>query len=143
MSEDVSIDFFVEGLPRAQPRQRQTKNGGNYTPSDHPVFEWRAAVKRACREAYTGPPLEGPVSLCVVFSFPRTKAQKWKTKPHLREWHSKKPDFDNLMKAIADVLNGVAWHDDAQVASVTFLKMICGAEDTCGAQIIILALRVP
>ncbi len=143
MSQDVHITFFVEGLPRAQPRQRQTKNGANYTPGNHPVFEWRAAVRRACREAYTGAPLEGPVSLHIVFYLPRTKAQQWKTRPHLRDWHSKKPDFDNLMKAVADVLNGVAWRDDAQVASVTFMKMICGQGDVCGAQITIANLSLP
>ena len=34
----------------------------------------------------------------------------------------KKPDVDNLAKTILDSLNGIAYHDDAQVSKCTIEK---------------------
>jgi Holliday junction resolvase RusA-like endonuclease len=38
------------------------------------------------------------------------------------EWHSKKPDLDNLVKFVKDCLNGIAWKDDAQVVTLAATK---------------------
>jgi Holliday junction resolvase RusA-like endonuclease len=35
---------------------------------------------------------------------------------------AKKPDADNIMKAIADALNGIAYKDDSQIVNVTITK---------------------
>jgi Holliday junction resolvase RusA-like endonuclease len=35
----------------------------------------------------------------------------------------KKPDLDNVSKAVLDALNGVAYHDDAQVITLKVKKM--------------------
>ena len=36
--------------------------------------------------------------------------------------YTKKPDADNLAKAILDALNGVAYPDDAQIVTLTVRK---------------------
>ena len=35
----------------------------------------------------------------------------------------KKPDSDNILKAVADALNGVAYHDDVQVLDMHITKI--------------------
>ena len=35
---------------------------------------------------------------------------------------TKKPDCDNIAKIVLDALNGIAYHDDAQVAELTVIK---------------------
>ena len=39
-----------------------------------------------------------------------------------RKPYTKKPDADNLAKAILDALNGVAYPDDAQIVKLTVRK---------------------
>lgn len=39
-----------------------------------------------------------------------------------REWHTRKPDSDNVLKAVKDSLNGLAWRDDSQVCKVHLEK---------------------
>lgn len=36
---------------------------------------------------------------------------------------TKKPDCDNIEKVIMDALNGIAWHDDAQVVDIKTVKV--------------------
>jgi len=38
--------------------------------------------------------------------------------------HTKKPDADNCLKFVKDCLNGIVWHDDAQVACVKAMKVL-------------------
>ena len=35
---------------------------------------------------------------------------------------TKKPDADNVLKAVCDGINGVVWHDDTQAVDVTLRK---------------------
>ncbi|MED4453083.1 RusA family crossover junction endodeoxyribonuclease [Metabacillus fastidiosus] len=38
------------------------------------------------------------------------------------EYHTKKPDTDNLVKGVFDALNKLVWQDDNQVAKVTAVE---------------------
>ena len=50
------------------------------------------------------------------------------------EWHTKKPDLDNLAKAVLDSLAGLAWVDDSQVVILGLAKRIArGDEKPCTA----------
>ena len=40
----------------------------------------------------------------------------------------KKPDVDNIVKVVADALNGVAYHDDTQIVSVSAKKVYAASE---------------
>lgn len=37
-------------------------------------------------------------------------------------YHLKRPDVDNLLKLVCDALNGVAWKDDSDIASIFAVK---------------------
>lgn len=41
---------------------------------------------------------------------------------------TKKPDVDNIVKIVLDALNGLAWHDDAQVTFLAVSKEYTGKE---------------
>ena len=123
------ITLHIPGVPIAQPRQRYTRTGINYTPSRHPVQQWKASVIFAWHDV-NQQPLEGPVRLEVYFEMPRPKALLTKKWMGQFLWHTKKPDTDNLVKAIKDSLNGLAWRDDSQVCQLYCEKCYaaCDAE---------------
>jgi len=74
-------------------------------------------------------PFEGPVRVRVtaVFRPARSWSQK-KQREHLGRPHTQRPDFDNVMKAICDGLNRIAYSDDAQIAECHVSK-VWGHED--------------
>lgn len=124
------IVFSVPGVPIAQPRIKATSIGGYarvYTPKTADAY--KASVALAFRSAYGGNPIDGPVRIEIEFVMPRSKAMIWKKREMPSEWHTKKPDIDNLTKAVMDSLYGLAWIDDSQVCCVAIAKRIAsGAE---------------
>lgn len=128
------VRLDVPGLPIAQPRQRTTKTGFNYTPTRHPSNQWKATVALAWQQSGQRGPLTGAVCLWVEFVLPRprTRPQKvpatvWK----LASWvlHRSRPDLDNLVKSVKDALNGLAWSDDSQVAQLHAGKRYAGRDE--------------
>jgi len=131
------ISFTVPAVPVAQPRQRHrliaTKAGRtfthNYTPANHPVQAFKAAVQLAAHSAYHGPPLEGPLHLMLTFLLPRPARLIWKNRPMPRLPHDKKPDLDNLLKSFTDALSSILWRDDAQIAATVLAKMYAAGDE--------------
>ena len=126
-----TIAFTVHGKPIAQPRQRMRNAGKfiqSYTPASHPVTEWKRMIQitySACEDAprfAQGEPLE----VIARFTMPRPKSHlraNGEIKPGQDYWHTKKPDGDNLIKAVLDALTKAgAYHDDSQIAKTHIEK---------------------
>lgn len=133
-----AVSFFVPGLPVAQPRQRVAVVGGrarNYTPGSSPVHAFKAAVRLAWPDAAIA---AGPVKVWMAFTFPRPKSKTRKT--NVAEFHTTKPDVDNLFKSVADALTGLAWRDDSQIAVAEVEKFVAGDDCKVGVWIRIWSL---
>lgn len=72
-------------------------------------------VKRAALNAQVEA-IDGAVSVVIGCYLERPKSRKKDEHPTSR------PDVDNYAKLVLDALNGIAWHDDAQVVSLSILK---------------------
>ena len=69
-------------------------------------------------------PIEGPVSLSVVWAYPWRASESKKNKEKGFMYCYTKPDCDNLTKQLADILTRLGfWRDDAQVACLQFSKV--------------------
>lgn len=126
------IELTIPAIPVAQPRTRATPIHGHartYTPKDHPVQAFKASVRLSAKQHHQGAPLDGPLQVDCMFVFPRPKSMVWKRKPMPRVRHSKKPDRDNLDKAVLDALNGLLWRDDCQVCAGTLEKWIAAGDE--------------
>ena len=121
----------IPGEPIGQPRQRHGVVNGrvrNWTPTRHPVNEFKAALRLAW-QAEAGAVLDGPVRVDVVLVFARPKGKVWKTKPMPRYRHTAKPDAENVAKAVLDALTGLAYRDDAQVSVLTIAKWVAAGDE--------------
>ena len=150
-SPDV-IRFTVPGLPVAQPRQRHRIAAGagrqwvqNYTPSKSPVNEYKAAVRLAAAQVVNAP-LNGPLSISVVFVFPRGTKPTWLKKHSSWFWawkdgqrvpHIARPDRDNLDKSTLDALKGIVFLDDKQAYCGRIEKWIAAGDEPAHVEVVI------
>jgi len=126
----VLYQIFVNGIPKAQPRPHMMKTGHVFTP--HSADAWKEEIKAAFRPVVKQT-ITGPVRLTVRFSMPVPKGVVVKG---FKSPHAKKPDTDNLLKAVMDSLTTVkVWKDDAQVFETFAGKYYTGKKT--GAQIIV------
>jgi len=127
----IMYQLFVNGTPKAQPRPRTTKTGHVYNP--HSADAWKEEIKAAFLPVLKTV-IVGPVYLCVTFFLQAPKAMK--LKENEKKPHDKKPDKDNLLKAVMDAMSNVGvWKDDAQVFDGRYTKWYTGGRT--GAQIIV------
>ena len=116
------VSFVIKGIPKVKQRPRFATRKGKvitYTPKATASFE--NLVRLKADEEFARP-LEGPIRLAIRFYMPRPKRLIWKTKPMPEIYSDKRPDIDNLAKAVIDGLNSVAFKDDAQVADLHITK---------------------
>lgn len=104
-------------------RPRATLRGGHagvYTPRKTRVFEEQ--VRKAWREQVgeTWSFFSGPVTVTVSITRELAKSNP-------KRWGGRldtgRPDLDNVLKAVLDALNGLAYADDAQVTRELAEKM--------------------
>lgn len=126
-SHDPSpIVVDVLGTPKPQPRPRAFVRHGHARVYDAGTAEgWKGAIALALRPHLPAVPWSGPVAVWLAFRLQRPKAHS--TRRGIRadapQWHTSKPDTDNLAKAVLDCLTQLrVWQDDGQVARITIEK---------------------
>ena len=109
-----SISFFVPGTPVGKGRPRVTK-WGTYTPKKTTAYEklvlesWR---KQSGKSFPAGKALRAEI--VALFPVPKSCSKK-RAAIMDGQYHLKRPDCDNVAKAILDSLNGFAYPDDSAV----------------------------
>lgn len=123
------ITITIPGEPVAQGRGRAVGFRRHDGTISARIFDpgksrnWKATAQAHMRDAVAAP-FRDPVRVHVtaIFTCPRSE---WRTRaPRPRRWHAKRPDGDNVLKAVKDAANGVLWCDDAQVVIATVKKLI-------------------
>ena len=138
----MRIEFTVPCVPVAQPRQRHAMIAGhvrNYTPSKHPVNDFKATVRYVWnRECWrTEWDFEATMKVRIEAVFPRPKSKTKKRGDNPREHKPSKPDWDNIGKSVCDALNGLAYNDDSQIVEATVTKWIAAAGEQPHVSIVI------
>lgn len=124
----MQVRFTVLGEPKGKGRPRATVRGGFakvYTPKDTVVYEnlVRMEYRQQCGD-YMFP--EGAVldmRIAAFYSIPKSASKKKRKQMEDGSIRPvKKPDMDNVVKSIADSLNGVAYRDDTQIVDCAVRK---------------------
>lgn len=120
--------FIVQGKPQSKLRARVVTNQytgkkHGYTPEKTESYEnlIRWSYKEAGGE-YLGEKLLS-VEIKAYYPIPKSTTKKRRCEIERDEIRPQtKPDCDNIIKGVLDALNGVAYHDDKQVISVSCNK---------------------
>lgn len=120
------VRIVVSGTPIAKPRpkawyNKKTGRMHHYYKNEKQIKGFENYLREKAEMAFSQP-LTGPVGLTINFFLPRPKRLIWKSKPMPSCYCDKRPDWDNLAKAVCDGLNGVAWLDDGQVSLISIGK---------------------
>jgi Holliday junction resolvase RusA-like endonuclease len=136
--ENPIYQIAVAGKPKPLPRHRKSWRKGFYNPASKDMQHFKTAVKAAIPQTLIGPIFGKEVPVVVTMKFflrrpnsdfsigPRGECRLRTMLPFVRP---NRPDIDNLVKFVLDALNGLLFHDDAQVVKLVAYKLL----DTVGA----------
>jgi Holliday junction resolvase RusA-like endonuclease len=106
------------GIPKAQGRPKFFRRGnhvGTYDPKES--RHWKNNVSAQIVAQKPQFIKSGAISVIMLFHLPKPKSLSKKVLRHV-----KKPDIDNLQKAIFDSCKGILWGDDSQVVEIFAAK---------------------
>lgn len=119
--------FTIPGEPvgKGRPRFGRMKNGGVHTYTPEKTAKYEVLVRRCFLDS--GCEYFGGKQLYVYINayFPIPKSYSNRRVAQIKafdERPAKKPDCDNIAKAVLDALNDVAYCDDKQVVDVRCVK---------------------
>jgi len=148
-----TLAFTITGEPKGQPRPRAfARKMGNVHVArfyDSDVADaWKQAVMLAiikAANAHKWTLTLRPVAVELRFAMPRPKSHSGAKglKPSAPEFHTQKPDIDNLEKLLGDQItrSGRIWRDDSQVVSMRSDKFWAeGSEQGCWVSILTLGI---
>lgn len=121
------VRFIVPGEPVAKARPRLAEKRNVYTAQKTKAYERKVRTYYRLTGAGLLFPKGVPLRLeaWVYFQAPKNTSKKRLARMEAGKADAlpmKKPDGDNVLKALADALNGFAYHDDAQVVVWTIHK---------------------
>lgn len=122
-----SVSFFVPGQPVGKGRPRAAKRGSHiqlYTPEKTASYE--NLVATAAHGSMRGAePIKGAchVDMDIRLMVPMSWSAKRRNQAlEGLVFPTKKPDLDNILKAVFDAINGIVWEDDVQAVYVQAVK---------------------
>ena len=123
------LKFEIPGSPIGQGRPKfSTVNGHAVAYDPEKSRNYKAYVKLLATQAMKEQGfemIEGPCSLDILafFEVPKSKSKKFKERAlEGLERPTKKPDIDNIVKAIQDALNKLAYKDDSSIVYLSVGK---------------------
>lgn len=121
------ISFSVPGAPRGWARARLAKGGAHhFTDAKTAAFKDSVAfwATEALKARDAAGMMKGPVSVTIKSYFPIAASLSAKKRNALDHAPAtRRPDADNLAKAVLDALNGVLYADDVQVTTLIVHKI--------------------
>lgn len=124
------IRFTVPGKPQGKARARtgynpKTKQVMSHTPENTVLYE---NLIKTCYMQTTDQIFDSgeALSVCIEAYFEPVKSTSKKLRELMLQnkiYPTKKPDIDNIVKAILDALNGIAYKDDTQVVQIVAEKV--------------------
>jgi len=123
------IRLTIPGKPTAKkrPRHRVYKSGKQVTYTPRETVSTENLIALSFRQEHPGfELLQGALSLVVIayMPIPKSWSQRNKDKALLEElFPTTKPEADNILKLVADALEGIVYHCDSQIVDCRLMKL--------------------
>jgi Holliday junction resolvase RusA-like endonuclease len=116
------IHVFVPGTP--VPQGSVDVYRGRVVSVKAPLRKWRDSIRAATLAKHAGPPLDGPITVHMVFQLAKPQRPKWPLP-------AVKPDGDKLCRAVFDALSTTKTQrgvitDDARIVTFSVTKTYHG-----------------
>ena len=126
------IQVFVPGIPQPQGSKNAYVRGNRavLVEANKKLPAWRKLLAERLEAANVScAPMQGAVSLEIVFLMPKAKSNK-------KDFPYQKPDLDKLLRAVGDsATNAGVIGDDSQICEIVAHKVWAGEEADAGALI--------
>ena len=114
----------LEPKPKERPRAAIIAGRARiFTPKTTEAYE--KEIRAAWIRNNGNKPEEGPLRVRIYFGLPIPKSATKANRALMvlrKVFPTKRPDLDNLCKAVLDALNGVAYQDDSQIVTMATRK---------------------
>ena len=123
--ERRKIAFTVEGEPKGKERPRFCHNGQIYTPKQTTTYEQQIIFDyyKQCDNVKFEEDSQLELFVKAYYKIPKSASKKKRMAMLSEEIRpTKKPDGDNILKAVADALNGVCYKDDKSIVKMSIEK---------------------
>lgn len=125
------MNLNIEPQPWKRPKTRVVKGWvKHYSPQETKEYEELVATMYKAKSHGVYWEAHEPIGMFIWFGLPIPKSTSKKRARQMtlgEVKHTKRPDVDNLVKAVLDGLNGVAWEDDSQITTLNIRKCYCEA----------------
>ena len=115
------ISFTISGQP--VPFARARSNGAQRftAPKQRAAMNTvrAAAIKAKGRHVIYAPGIPLQIEILASWEYPKS----WPKARKVPQWHTSRPDADNIGKLVCDAVNGIIYTDDAQIATVMISKV--------------------
>ena len=121
----MKIAFILAGEPKGKERPRFCHNGQIYTPKQTTTYEQQIIFDyyKQCGNVKFDKNSQLELFVKAYYKIPKSANKKRKTAMLSEEIRpTKKPDGDNILKAVADALNGVCYKDDKSIVKMSIEK---------------------
>jgi len=110
------IEITIPGKPKAQPRPRFRRCGSFVNTYDTAKAD-KEVVQQIVKLKYKPSIIKPPIKMKLVAYMPIPKSLSNKKKEELLgEYHTKRPDLDNIVKFYKDALEGICYKDDSHIS---------------------------
>ncbi len=115
----TKIEIWLPGQPERVTHQSGTRNtryGRTY--KTDALKRWEQRLEQGLKGYVPEKPIDGPIRMSATFGYRASR------KKDIGKWKVTRPDTDNMVKTIKDVMTRLGfWTDDAQVTFETCKKM--------------------
>ena len=121
----MKIAFILAGEPKGKERPRFCHNGQIYTPKQTTTYEQQIIFDyyKQCGNVKFDENSQLELFVKAYYKIPKSASKKKRMAMLSEEIRpTKKPDGDNILKAVADALNGVCYKDDKSIVKMSSEK---------------------